>query len=77
LIEQTNPTTNALLGGEDEMPDFERLTDSLREHVASNPEQAAWARGFVAGKRKARIEVLVVLAVIYFVIALIGRTFGA
>jgi hypothetical protein len=55
------------------MPDFERLTDSLRLHLAKNPEQLAWAKGFKAGKKHARIEVLVIIVTVYFIIALIGH----
>jgi hypothetical protein len=59
------------------MPDFERVTDSLREHVAKSPEAKAWAQGYAAGKTRARWEVVVVLAAFYFVVATIGRNFGA
>lgn len=55
------------------MPDFERLTDSLREHVATTPEQKGWAAGYAAGKSRARIEVAAIIAALYFGIALIGR----
>lgn len=55
------------------MPDFERLTDSLREHVARTPKQKGWAAGYAAGKSRARREVAVIAAVLYFAIALIGR----
>lgn len=36
------------------MPDMERLTDSLRVHLANTPEEKAYARGFIAGKYFAR-----------------------
>lgn len=55
------------------MPDFERLTDSLREHAAKTPEKKAWAAGYTAGKTRARKEVVAVVAAIYFAIAIIGR----
>lgn len=55
------------------MPDFERLTDNLREHLADTPEKKGWAAGYAAGKSRARREVAVIAAVLYFAIALIGR----
>ena len=55
------------------MPDFERLTDSLREHMASTPEQRGWAAGYKAGKTKARYEVLAIVVAVYFIVALIGH----
>ena len=55
------------------MPDFERVIDQLREHVAQTPEQQGWARGFRAGKKRARIEVAVILVAAYFIVAWIGR----
>ncbi len=54
------------------MPDFERLTDNLREHLAKTQEQKGWAAGYAAGKSRARLEVAAVCAVLYFGIALIG-----
>jgi len=42
------------------MPDFERLTDSLRVHLARDVSARAWARGYAAGKRRSRIEVAVI-----------------
>lgn len=53
------------------MPDFERLTDSLREHAAKTPEQKSWVAGYIAGKSRARLEFAVVVAALYFTIALI------
>lgn len=55
------------------MPDFERLTDSLREHAAKTPEQKSWAAGYSAGKSRARLEVVVVIVAVYLTIALIGH----
>ena len=54
------------------MPDFERLTDSLRVFAAPNAVTREWARGYAAGKNRARLEVLAVVVAVYFVIALIG-----
>jgi hypothetical protein len=55
------------------MPDFERLTDRLRVDLATTPEEREWAKGYAAGKTRARIEVAVILAALYFGIALLGR----
>jgi hypothetical protein len=55
------------------MPDLERLTDELRSHMASTPEQRGWAAGYKAGKTKARIEVLAIIIAVYFIVALIGH----
>ena len=59
------------------MPDFERLTDSLRVFAAPDAVTREWARGYAAGKTRARLEVLAVVLVLYFGVALIGRWFGA
>ena len=53
------------------MPDFERIKDSLREFLAPDDVIRAWARGYKAGKTRARYEVLTVIVTLYFVIALI------
>lgn len=55
------------------MPDFERLTDSLRIFVAPDAVTREWARGYKAGKTQARYEVLAIIASLYFVVALIGK----
>ncbi len=59
------------------MPDFERLTDSLRIDFAPDADKRGWAKGYAAGKTRARIEVAVIAAVLYFGIALIGRCYGS
>ncbi len=60
------------------MPDMERITDSLKLHLARDPEQRKWEEGFIiAGKRRARIEVAAIVAVAYFAIALLGRLTSA
>jgi hypothetical protein len=59
------------------MPDFERLTDKLRADLATSPEERAYAKGYTAGKSRARFEVLAVIVVLYFSIALYGRLAGA
>ena len=53
------------------MPDFERLTDKLRIFTASVSTRE-WARGYAAGKTRARLEVFAVVAVVYFAIVLVG-----
>lgn len=55
------------------MPDFERLTDSLRIFTAPGIASREWEKGYRAGKTRARFEVLVVFVVLYFVVALIGK----
>jgi len=55
------------------MPDFERLTDNLKIFMAPDAVSREWARGYKAGKSRARYEVLVVVVVLYFVIVLIGK----
>lgn len=54
------------------MPDFERLTDSLRIFAAPDAVTREWARGYQAGKTRARYEVLAVVVALYFVVAVIG-----
>lgn len=55
------------------MPDFERLTDQLRIFAAPDAVTREWARGYAAGKKRARLEVLCIVVVLYFGVALIGR----
>ncbi|CAB4211699.1 hypothetical protein UFOVP1419_7 [uncultured Caudovirales phage] len=55
------------------MPDFERLTDSKRIFTAPDAWAREWARGYKAGKSRARYEVLAVIVVLYFLIALVGK----
>ena len=59
------------------MPDMKRITDSLKLHLARDPAQREWERGFRAGKKQARIEVAVIVAVLYFAIALLGKLTSA
>ena len=54
------------------MPDMERITDSLYLELERDPLRKMWRRGFIAGKTRARIEVAVIAAVLYFGIALLG-----
>lgn len=59
------------------MPDFERLTDNLRILAAPDAVSREWAIGYQAGKSRARYEVLAVVVVLYFLVALIGKLSGA
>jgi hypothetical protein len=45
------------------MPDFERLTDSLRSELATSPEERAYANGYKTGKAIARLQVAVIAGV--------------
>jgi len=44
------------------MPDFERVIDKLRLDLAKTPEEHAYARGYIEGKRKARRQVAMLTA---------------
>lgn len=59
------------------MPDFERLTDDLGIWAAPTPAVQEWRRGYKAGKRRARLEVLAVVVGLYFAVVLIGKCSGA
>lgn len=59
------------------MPDFERLTDSLRVFAAPDAVTREWARGYKAGKTRARHEVLAVIVALYFIVAIIGKLASA
>ena len=54
------------------MPDFERLTDNLRIFMAPDAVSKEWAKGYKAGKSRARFEVLMVVVMLYFSLVLIG-----
>jgi hypothetical protein len=58
------------------MPDFERLTDSLRIFAAKGAASKEWSHGYKAGKDRARFEVLAVVVALYFIVALIGKISG-
>ena len=45
------------------MPDFEMLIDSLRIAAAPDAVSREWARGYAAGKKHARIQCAVTVAV--------------
>ncbi len=57
------------------MPDFERVFDQLSVDIAGTKERKQYAIGFIAGKKKARIEVLIIVVSLYFLIAMIGNLF--
>lgn len=63
------------------MPDMERLTDQLRVDMAqigykAKGKSADYWDGYRVGKSRARSEVAIVVAVVYFVIAAIGHYYG-
>ncbi|MDO8728534.1 MAG: hypothetical protein Q7K26_01435 [bacterium] len=58
------------------MPDFERLTRSLEEHVAITPEQKAYVRGKHAGEDAARWQIaklIALLAIVFILVLIIGK----
>lgn len=58
------------------MPDFERINDKMARDFAKSPERAIWVDGWIAGKRRARLEVLAVVVALYFAVALYGAYAG-
>lgn len=56
---------------------FERLTDSLRIFAAPDALTREWARGYHAGKKRARYEVLVVVVALLFIVVLIEKLASA
>lgn len=56
---------------------LKRLTDIFRVFVTPGVATREWARGYKAGKTRARYEVLAVLATMYFIVALIGKLASA
>lgn len=52
------------------MPSYERILDSLQEHVAGSPEEKSYVQGYVAGKSKARKEVLWIICACIAILAL-------
>ena len=59
------------------MPDFERIFDKLKVDLARTPQEKQYEIGFIAGKKRARIEVLAVAIGLYFAIAAIGHIWGS
>lgn len=49
------------------MPDFERVFDKFSVDFARTPEEKAYAVGFIKGKRRERIEMLLIISVITFI----------
>ena len=58
------------------MPDFERLTRSLEQHLAQTPEEAAFVRGKHVGQDEARKQVVKIVAAVALVTVLIGAYIG-
>ena len=63
------------------MPDIERITDELRIHMAKigykvKGKSADYWDGYRNGKSRARYEILAVIVVLYFGIAMIGKLAG-
>ncbi len=54
------------------MPDYERIIDEFSVAAADTPEKKAYAKGFIAGKRYARVELI---RMIVFLAALAGVLF--
>lgn len=52
------------------MPSYERILDSLQEHVAGSPEEKSYVQGYVAGKNKARKEVLWIICACIVILVL-------
>jgi hypothetical protein len=57
------------------MPDFERIIDSARIHAAPDDAMREWAKGYAAGKTRARMEVFAIA--LCFGIALCGWFYAA
>jgi len=63
------------------MPDIERLTDQLRVDMAeigykAKGKSTDYWDGYRSGKSKARYEVLAVIVVLYFIIAMFCKYSG-
>ena len=54
------------------MPDFERVMDDLAVDLAVTQEQKSYERGFIAGKSRARFEVVAVIVIIYFAVVAVN-----
>ena len=55
------------------MPDMERLTDKISVDLAKTNDLKQYNIGFIAGKKAARIEMLIFLVCLYFIVAIIGK----
>lgn len=53
------------------MPDFERVFDDLTIHMAKTPEEKAYVRGHIAGKKHARKQIFYI-SLFVIVIYIIG-----
>ncbi|GIK44897.1 MAG: hypothetical protein LC131_06905 [Anaerolineae bacterium] len=54
------------------MPDMERVIDQLRVDMARTPLDRAWSEGYVAGKRQARKEVVILSAFVALVVVFLS-----
>lgn len=52
------------------MPCLKRLTDIFRVFVTTGVSTRDWARGYKAGKTRARNEILAVVVALYFIVSL-------
>lgn len=59
------------------MPDFERVLDQLEVDLAASEVEKARVQGYVAGKRAARLEVLIVFVVVALIWAFATVVSGA
>jgi hypothetical protein len=55
------------------MPDFERILDDLAIDQANTPEKKSYLMGYKKGKARARLEIALVFAFVYFGVLAIGR----
>jgi hypothetical protein len=53
------------------MPDLERFFDEMRVDLAGTPEEKSYWRGYVEGKKVARVEVAITFGVILGLVVLI------
>lgn len=54
------------------MLDIERLIDKMSADSSSTESEKQFAIGFIAGKERARFEMLAVIVALYLFVALIG-----
>ena len=52
------------------MPDMERITDELKFKFSKTSKEKRYLQGFIAGKNKARKEI-VVISIVVFIFSLI------
>ncbi len=49
----------------------------MRIFAAPDAVTREWAKGYAAGKKRARMEVLSIVVALYFAVAMYGHYFGA